>query len=267
MGVLFCTKIAGDAPGRSRTEIDGRDFMQKKEKLHTAAVVLAAGSGKRMNTGTKKQYLEILGKPVLYYSLKAFEESFVDEVILVVADDEITQTREGYVNQHGFNKVTEIVAGGRERYHSVACGLRAVSKACDYVFIHDSARPMITGDILERVYEAVQQDQACVVGMPSKDTVKLADESGFVAMTPKRSLVWNVQTPQVFAYGLVRDAYEELLDKEQELLSQGIQITDDAMVVELTKKQPVRLVEGSYENIKITTPEDLVVAEAYLGRK
>lgn len=240
--------------------------MQKEEKLYTAAVVLAAGSGKRMNTGTKKQYMEILGKPVLYYSLKAFQESFVNEVILVVAEDEIAQVKESYVNRYGFDKVTRIVAGGKERYHSVACGLRAVSSECDYVFIHDSARPMISGDILERAYTAVKQDQACVVGTVSKDTVKLADENGFVAMTPKRSLVWNVQTPQVFAYDLVRDAYEELLVKEQELLSQGIQITDDAMVVELMKHQPVRLVEGSYENIKITTPEDISVAEAYLGR-
>lgn len=252
---------------RHRTGMTEGIFMQKEEKLHTAAVVLAAGSGKRMNTGTKKQYMEILGKPVLYYSLRAFQESFVDEVILVVAEDEIAQVKESYVNRYGFDKVTRIVAGGKERYHSVACGLRAVSPECDYVFIHDSARPMLNGEILERAYAAVKQDQACVVGTVSKDTVKLADENGFVAMTPKRSLVWNVQTPQVFAYGLVRDAYEELLVKEQELLSQGIQITDDAMVVELMKHRPVRLVEGSYENIKITTPEDISVAEVYLCRK
>lgn len=265
---LFCPEnVSGYGVWRYRTGVAEGIFMQKEEKLHTAAVVLAAGSGKRMNTGTKKQYMEILGKPVLYYSLKAFQESFVDEVILVVAEDEITQAKENYVNQYGFDKVTGIVAGGKERYHSVACGLRAVSSSCDYVFIHDSARPMINGDILERAYTAVKQDQACVVGMVSKDTVKLADENGFVAMTPKRSLVWNVQTPQVFAYGLVREAYEELLVREQELLSQGIQITDDAMVVELMKQYPVRLVEGSYENIKITTPEDISVAEAYLAGK
>lgn len=236
----------------------------EREHLYTSAVVLAAGSGKRMKTAAKKQYMEILGKPLLYYSLKVFQESFVDEIILVVSENEIDQVQKDYVERYGFDKVTKIVSGGKERYHSVGYGLRAVSEACSYVFIHDSARPMLTQDILNRVYQQVQQYQACVVGMPSKDTVKIADEEGFVAITPKRSLVWNVQTPQVFAYELVRGAYEELLDKEQELLAQGVQITDDAMVVEQFRKQPVRLVEGSYENIKITTPEDVFVAETYL---
>lgn len=238
--------------------------MKMDKSYRTAAVVLAAGSGKRMNAGVKKQYMEIAGKPVLYYSLKAFEESFIDEMVLVVSPDEIEQVKESYVNRYGFHKVSSIVAGGKERYHSVACGLRAVHPDCDFVFIHDSARPMLTQEILERVYREVQREEACVVGVPSKDTVKIADEQGYVSVTPNRSLVWNVQTPQVFSYPLVHSAYEELLQKEQELLEAGVQITDDAMVVEHLAHHKVKLVEGSYENIKITTPEDVQIAERYL---
>ena len=238
--------------------------MKMDKSYRTAAVVLAAGSGKRMNAGVKKQYMEIAGRPVLYYSLKAFEESFIDEIVLVVSQDEIEQVQESYVNQYGFQKISWIVAGGKERYHSVACGLQAVRQDCDFVFIHDSARPMLTQEILQRAYRAVQEEEACVVGVPSKDTVKIADEQGYVSVTPNRSLVWNVQTPQVFSYPLVYSAYEELLQKEQELLAAGVQITDDAMVVEYLARHKVKLVEGSYENIKITTPEDVQIAERYL---
>lgn len=238
--------------------------MKMDKSYRTAAVVLAAGSGKRMNAGVKKQYMEIAGRPVLYYSLKAFEESFIDEIVLVVSQDEIEQVQESYVNQYGFQKISRIVVGGKERYHSVACGLQAVRQDCDFVFIHDSARPMLTQEILQRAYRAVQEEEACVVGVPSKDTVKIADEQGYVSVTPNRSLVWNVQTPQVFSYPLVHSAYEELLQKEQELLASGVQITDDAMVVEHLAHHKVKLVEGSYENIKITTPEDVQIAERYL---
>lgn len=238
--------------------------MKMDKSYRTAAVVLAAGSGKRMNVGVKKQYMEIAGRPVLYYSLKAFEESFIDEIVLVVSQDEIEQVQESYVNRYGFQKISRIVAGGKERYHSVACGLQAVRQDCDFVFIHDSARPMLTQEILQRAYRAVQEEEACVVGVPSKDTVKIADEQGYVSVTPNRSLVWNVQTPQVFSYPLVYSAYEELLQKEQELLAAGVQITDDAMVVEYLARHKVKLVEGSYENIKITTPEDVQIAERYL---
>ena len=238
--------------------------MKMDKSYRTAAVVLAAASGKRMNAGVKKQYMEIAGRPVLYYSLKAFEESFIDEIVLVVSQDEIEQVQESYVNQYGFQKISRIVVGGKERYHSVACGLQAVRQDCDFVFIHDSARPMLTQEILQRAYQAVQEEEACVVGVPSKDTVKIADEQGYVSVTPNRSLVWNVQTPQVFSYPLVYSAYEELLQKEQELLAAGVQITDDAMVVEHLARHKVKLVEGSYENIKITTPEDVQIAERYL---
>ena len=233
------------------------------KRKYCSAVVLAAGSGKRMNSDMKKQYMLINDKPVLYYSLKAFQESFVDEIILVVSPDDISYCREEIVRKYGFTKVSKIVTGGKERYHSVAEGLKNVSPE-GFVFIHDGARPMLTEEILERALACVEKYNACVVGMPVKDTVKIADVDKNIAQTPKRSLVWTVQTPQVFEYKLIYEAYEELLLKEDILLSQGISITDDAMVVEELTGKKVKLVEGSYENIKITTPEDIPLAECFL---
>ena len=233
-------------------------------EARTAAIVLAAGRGSRMKSKIQKQYLLLKGKPVLYYSLKAFEESFIDEIILVTGEEEIEYCRKEIVEKYGFTKVSHIVTGGKERYHSVFCGLQALTD-CDYVFIHDGARPFVTEQILERAYETVQKEHACVVGMPVKDTIKLADENGFAKETPRRDLLWMIQTPQVFSYALVKSAYASFLEREQELLAQGIKMTDDAMVVETFTDTGIRLVEGSYENIKITTPEDLRIAEALLS--
>ena len=232
-------------------------------KKKTAAIVLAAGKGSRMKSDVHKQYLLLKDHPVLYYSLKAFEDSFVDEIVLVTGAEEIAYCRTEIVEKYHFTKVKKIVAGGKERYHSVFCGLQAVGE-CDHVFIHDGARPFITESILKRAYESVEKEHACVVGMPVKDTIKLADEKGYATDTPRRDLIWTVQTPQVFDFALVKGAYETFLSKEQELLAQGIRITDDAMVVEHFTDVRVKLVEGSYENIKITTPEDLEIAEVFL---
>lgn len=235
----------------------------RKEKQRTAAVILAAGSGKRMGSNTKKQYMLIAEKPVIYYSLKTFQESFVDEIVLVVSPGDADYCKKEIVDKHGFDKVRHIVEGGRERYHSVAIGLDSIP-SCDFVFIHDGARPVVTQDILERAYICVKKYGACVVGMPVKDTIKIADTEGNIASTPDRKLVWMIQTPQVFSLSLIREAYHTLLQKEQELLKAGISITDDAMVVETLTGHLVKLVEGSYENIKITTPEDIPIAENFL---
>lgn len=228
---------------------------------HNTAVVLSAGKGKRMQSKIHKQYLLIDNKPVIYYSLKVFEDSFIDSVVLVVGKDEEEYCRKEIIEKYGFKKVKAIVQGGKERYHSVCNGINAICWDCDYVFIHDGARPFVTQEILERAYEQVAKDNACVVGMPSKDTVKIADNDGYVSTTPQRARVWTVQTPQVFLYSLIKDAYTQLEEHEEDILKQGISITDDAMVVEYFNKIPVKLVEGSYQNIKITTPEDLKIAE------
>lgn len=230
--------------------------------MKTVAVVLAAGSGKRMNTSIKKQYLELESKPVLYYSLKAFEDSFIDSITLVTSKEEVEFCKKEIVEKYCFKKVDHIVTGGKERYHSVMNGLFE-SEMCDYIFIHDGARPFITGDLLQRLFDTVIDTKACVAAVPVKDTVKIADNSGYVINTPNRKCVWSIQTPQVFSYSLIRDAYAKLREKEGEMEYAGIQITDDAMVVETFTSHKIKLVEGSYRNIKITTPEDLVIAKKF----
>lgn len=242
-------------------------------KVYCSAIVLAAGSGKRMGTSVHKQYLLIGGKPVLYYSLKAFEDSeLIDEIILVTGKGEEQYCRDEIVERYRISKVSAIVSGGAERYHSVWCGLQ---KAKDgYVYIHDGARPFVNEEIIRRGYDCVSAEQACAAGMPSKDTVKIVDEKCFVQETPDRSSVWTVQTPQVFEAGLVKRAYAVLLGGEEhqgkdtrEKRSAGaVPVTDDAMVVEQMLGRPVRLFPGSYENIKITTPEDMEIAEVFLKR-
>lgn len=258
--------------------------MSENGKNRTTAIVLAAGRGKRMNSRVQKQYLSLGGRPVLYYSLKAFQDSSVDEIILVTGKEEIEYVRSEIVERYGFTKVRAVVEGGRERYHSVFCGLQAAGELWKagrdgsepeaasrdfgrpehYCLIHDGARPFLTEDILARVMDSVVKDKACIVGMPVKDTIKLADGEGFADSTPPRSRVWMIQTPQAFSFELIYGAYAELMEREQELTASGVQITDDAGVVELLADTKVRLVEGSYENIKITTPDDLKIAETFL---
>lgn len=236
--------------------------MKYQTKKRCAAIVLAAGQGKRMHSDIPKQYLLIRGKPVLYYALKVFQDSFVDRIILVTSESDIEYCRQNIVEKYDFHKVTDIVAGGRERYHSVYEGIKAAGE-CDYIFIHDGARPFVTEEILHRAYTCVTEYDACVIGMPVKDTIKIADESGFAASTPRRDMVWMIQTPQAFSGDLIRNAYSLLIKKEEQLLKNGIGITDDAMVVETFTDVRVKLVEGSYKNIKITTPEDLKIAESF----
>ena len=231
--------------------------------MKTTAIVLAGGSGKRMNSAVKKQFLEIKDKPLLYYSLKAFEDSFIDEVILVASEEDKVYCKKEIIEKYGFQKVKEIVPGGKERYHSVANGVMAAG-VCDYIFIHDGARPFVSHEMLDRLLEEVQHSGACVAGMPVKDTIKIADADGFIETTPRRDLVWMIQTPQVFTYELIYKAYNLLLKEETSLVEKGISITDDAMVVETLLGEKVKLVEGSYKNIKITTPEDISVAEGFL---
>ena len=227
------------------------------EKQKYAAIVLAAGSGKRMNSQVHKQYLIIQDRPVLYYSLKEFEDSAVDEIVLVVGKGEEEFCRREIVDKYGISKVKAIVEGGKERYHSVFEGLKQTSDA-DYVLIHDGARPFVNQDIIRRCMQEVQKYQACVVGMPVKDTIKIADEEGYAKQTPDRKNVWMIQTPQTFSYALIYEEYEEMLKTEDTA------ITDDAMVLERIKGKKSKLIEGSYRNIKITTPEDLLIANVYL---
>lgn len=228
------------------------------EKMKNIAVVLAAGKGRRMGTDIPKQFLNIHEKPVLYYSLSAFQQhDKIDAIVLVLSEEYKMYCREEILDKFGITKVSAIVEGGAERYDSVISGLKACDN-CGYVFIHDGARPCITKEIIDRCLENVEQHQACVVGMPSKDTIKIADENGYIAVTPPRKNVWNIQTPQVFSYDLICSAYEAAVQSEM------AGITDDAMVVEQFGGVKIKLVEGSYENIKVTTPEDIKILENLL---
>lgn len=226
------------------------------QKAKCTAIVLAAGQGKRMGTKVQKQYLEIHGKPVLYYSLRVFEESdLIDEIILVVGKNQKEYCEREIVSKYKIGKVKKIVQGGAERYNSVWNGLQEIKDG--YVFIHDGARPFINEEILQRVYEEMLVYKACVVGVPVKDTIKISDAEGFADMTPDRNMLWQIQTPQVFETSLVKEAYKNLMQ------SDTIKVTDDAMVVEQMLGSKVKLVLGSYKNIKITTPEDLKIAEIF----
>lgn len=236
--------------------------MKKSKK--TVAICLAAGQGRRMASKVHKQYLLLGDKPILSYSLEAFESSPVAEVVLVTGAGEEEYCRKEIVEAGGFTKVKTIVAGGKERYHSVYRGLMA-AEHCDYVLIQDGARPFLTEEIIERCIEGAAVYGACVAGMPVKDTIKLADSQLNIESTPDRSRVWMIQTPQAFSFPLIKEAYDRLMALEACGKKMEIPVTDDAMVVEYFLGEKVHLVEGSYENIKITTPEDMKVAEAFLA--
>lgn len=235
-----------------------------------------------MKSDMAKQYMPLGGRPLIWYALHAVEESSViDDCILVVCQEDILNgyVREQIVERYGFHKVTSVVPGGAERYDSVYNALRMLadkrmaasaedretSGGEGYVFIHDGARPFLTEDILKRCLAEVERTGACVAGMPVKDTIKIADGEGYAAQTPDRALLWQIQTPQVFETALITEAYEKLMREKERLAAAGIQITDDAGVVETLMERPVKLVEGSYRNIKVTTPEDIAVAEAFLN--
>lgn len=220
-----------------------------------SAIVLAAGSGSRMQSQQKKQFMEIQGKPILWYPLFQLEQSPVDEVILVTGEEDIPYCKKNIVEKYGFSKVKHIVAGGKERYHSVYNGLQKVSGS--QVLIHDGARPMITETIIKDTIAGIERYGACVVGVPVKDTIKQVSENQVVA-TPPRSSLWITQTPQGFETKLIKESYEKMMEQPEQA------VTDDAMVVEQYGNHKVWFIEGDYRNIKVTTPEDLAVVKAFL---
>lgn len=224
------------------------------------AIVLAAGKGSRMNSDIPKQYLTLLGKPVLFYSLQAFEESAVDEIILVTGSGEQEYCKKEIVEKYQIKKVTQIVEGGAERYISVHHGLQAAEGAA-YALIHDGARPLVSSFVINEAIRCVKETGACVAGMPVKDTIQMVDENGMICATPDRRRTWIAQTPQCFAYELALSSYNEAIKKGDN------SVTDDAMVVQRYGNAKISMVEGGYENIKVTTPEDIAVAECFLKTK
>lgn len=234
----------------------------------TVAIILAAGSGSRMQSNRPKQYLELGGKPILYHSLKAFEDSSVEEIVLVVGENEEEYCKNEIVKKYELHKVKTIITGGKERYHSVYNGLKACASFFSHVLIHDGARPFITIETIEEMIEQLKLHKACVVGVPVKDTIKVVDELGRIENTPDRDKLWSVQTPQGFSLELIKNAYDiimkELEEDKDHSHSENRKITDDAMILEYTLKNSVKMIKGDYKNIKITTPEDIIIGEALL---
>ena len=233
------------------------------------AIILSAGKGERMNSGIPKQYLMLGEYPVLYYSLKRFEDCpFVDEIILVAGSEDLSFCREQITGRYGFRKVTAVIPGGAQRYDSVweglktvACRRRLYDSATEIVLIHDGARPLIDNTSIERSITCTRRYGACATGMPVKDTIKQCMPDGKVLNTPDRASLWQVQTPQTFDFNLVYDADARLMESGK---TGQLHVTDDAMVVEEMTGHPVYMTEGSYANLKITTPEDLLIAEKLL---
>lgn len=241
-------------------------------KKRCTAILLAAGKGSRMRSDVAKQYMLLKDKPLMWYALHAIESSaIIDDCILVTGKEELDYVREEIVEKFGFQKVDAIVAGGAQRYLSVGNALDAIAANAmrvpnrdGYVFIHDAARPFLTKELIESMYQAVCDCHACVAAVPSKDTVKIMDETGYVSETPDRNKVWNVQTPQVFDVSLILSAYEKLREYLEKSAQVQTVFTDDASIVEKFTDVKIKLVHGAYENIKITTPEDLKIAEILL---
>ena len=225
--------------------------------MKSTAIILAAGSGKRFNAKKKKQFTELYDKPLLYYSLKAFSESKADEIIIVTSEDDIDYVGKDIVKKYEFFKVKDIVSGGNERYDSVYSGLKAVSG--DICLIHDSARAMINVELINRCIDATLKYRAVVPVVAPKDTIRIRDGE-FGGETIDRNNLCIIQTPQCFYTELIKSAFEKMHKTDYESLG----ITDDAMVVEKFSDTKVRLIEGDYKNIKVTTPEDIMIAKAFL---
>ena len=222
------------------------------------AIVLAAGKGNRMHSEIPKQYLEVYNKPILYYALHAFEQSQVDNIVLVTRQEDIAYCKEQIIDKYGIQKVTDIVQGGEERYWSVYNGLKTCRET-GYVLIHDSARPCIGVERINEMIEEVVRIGACTFGVPVKDTIKVVNEDGYGIDTPPRRYLWQIQTPQVFEAGLIKEAYERLYND-----TTAGNITDDAMVVEHYMDRTVKMTMADYKNIKVTTPEDMDIARIFL---
>jgi len=218
-----------------------------------SAIIPAAGSGKRMGGDRSKQYLSIGGRPILVETLMVFNESpHIDEIILVSPPDDI-DLMEGLLKKYDLAKVSKIVKGGKERQDSISNALHALDRESGIVLIHDGVRPFIDDEIIRELIDAVNRYGAAIAAVPVKDTVKKVLQDSISATVPRENL-WLAQTPQAFSARIIIDAYTNAREK-------GIRGTDDASLVEAMGLD-VKVVMGSYENIKITTPEDLLFAEA-----
>lgn len=219
-------------------------------------VIVAAGTGSRMNMGINKQFIKLEGKEIIAYTIEKFyNNSNIEDIVVVVKEDESEFFKKEILDKYNFKNI-KIAYGGKERQDSVYNGLKSLDKKCDIVLIHDGARPFVSDKIIDNCIEEVKEHKAIVVGVPVKDTIKVIDNDKNIVDTPNRSVLWAVQTPQTFDYNILIDAYKDAFKS-------GFYGTDDAMLVERIGYK-VKMVEGSYNNIKITTKEDLSVGSQIL---
>ena len=222
----------------------------------STAVIVAAGKGKRMGTEISKQFLPLCGKEILAHTVEKFEKAAcIRDIILVTGGDALQDVRQ-MVQEYGWKKIISVTEGGKERQDSVFLGLQQVPQDTEIVLIHDGVRPFVTEEILERSIAAAKETGGCVAGVPAKDTIKVCDAEGFAIATPNRSTLRQIQTPQTFRRKEILAAYEKAK-------ADGFLGTDDASVAEQSGF-PVRVIMGSYRNIKITTKEDLLIGAAFL---
>ena len=228
--------------------------------MKISVIIAAAGKGKRMGKGYNKQYILLGDKPIVAHTIEVFENmDLIDEIILVVGKGETGSAEKDIIYKYNFKKVVKIVEGGAERGDSVYNGLKAVNTDCDIVLVHDGVRPFIAENIIEKSIETAKDAGACAVAVRVKDTIKVVKKNMEVDHTPDRDALWAVQTPQTFRYRLLLEAYEKLRGG-------GLKVTDDAMLIEKLG-HTVKIIEGDYENIKITTPEDLILGEGILKKR
>lgn len=236
--------------------MNNTDAIKEQYLAKTAALVVAAGKGQRSGLNVPKQFHNLAGKPLILYCLEAFESfSFISEIVLVLPAEflHVTAVKKDLAR---FSKLSQIVAGGEERQDSVMNGLEALSPDVEYVAIHDGARPFPPKKATEQAILASQECGAAILAIPVTDTVKQSDADGFILDTIARRALWLAQTPQVFRKDLIIEAHRETRRR-------GAALTDDAGAVQLLGR-PVRLVEGSRNNIKITVNEDFEIATRYL---
>ena len=225
-----------------------------------SVVIVAAGLGKRMKANMNKQYLLLKDKPIVAHTIEKFEKNeYIDEIIVVTKEEEIEYCRVNVVDRYGFKKIKDIISGGTERQDSVYNGLKECSENTKVVLIHDGVRPFIKNEEINTIIVETLEVGACVTGVRVKDTIKVVNDDNFIIDTPNRKNLWAVHTPQSFSYKIILDAHVKCK-------GEGWVVTDDSMLVEKLGIK-VKMIEGSYDNIKITSPEDLYVAENILDKK
>lgn len=222
-------------------------------------IIVAAGTGSRMKKDINKQFIKLNDKEIIAHTIdKFYNNDNIDDIVVVIKEEEEKYFIDNVINKYGFDNI-KIAYGGNERQDSVYNGIKKLNNNCDVILVHDGARPFVTGDIIENSIEEAKKHNAVVVGVKVKDTIKIVSEDGNIIDTPDRRYLWSVQTPQVFKYDIITKAYEDAYNG-------NYYGTDDAMLVERIGYN-VKMVEGSYDNIKITTPEDLKFGEQILKNK